>query len=454
VSADHGWEGRLEHGGEPAELAPEHEPPTTSEGRETDWVADHDVRSRDIRPALGTRGGPASWRPDAPGAPVALARPRFGDSRWSFLYGARDTRYAAAEPEPGEVADANRRMRSGPVPELRGPFIKGPVWTWQVPLYMWVGGVASGAAFVAVACDAAGDERSAAIARKVALGAVAPAPLLLIGDLGRPTRFLNMLRVFKPRSPMSTGVWCLVAFSGSAAAAVGADLLGRPREARAVGVATSVLGGYLGSYAGALLACTAVPVWARSRLILGPIFVAAAAATGSAATRLTLVASGLPEDHPTGTALSAIESVALLSELTLSSLAERRLGDAGRALRRGRPGALLIAAKGLVVLGLSLRALIRNAGPRADDASSVLYLVAGLAFRYAWVTAGRASASDEAAVAAMGRGRLSLDEERGGPQLRRAESSRRNPLRLPRTRRAYGEAIRRTSLLVERVLRG
>ena len=65
--------------------------------------------------------------------------------------------------------------------------------------------MASGSAFVSLACDVAGDHRSAAIARKVALGVVAPAPVSLIADLGRPERFLNMTRVFKPRSPMNTG---------------------------------------------------------------------------------------------------------------------------------------------------------------------------------------------------------------------------------------------------------
>ena len=90
-------------------------------------------------------------------------------------------------PSPGQVAAANRRMRSGPVPEVQGPFINAPVWTWEIPLYFWFGGIAAGSAFVALACDLEGDERSARIARHVALGAVAPAPLLLIGDLGRPS---------------------------------------------------------------------------------------------------------------------------------------------------------------------------------------------------------------------------------------------------------------------------
>ena len=51
-------------------------------------------------------------------------------------------------------------MRTAPVPDdLQGPFIKPPVWAWEVPLYFWVGGVASGAAFVAHACDLAGRPR-------------------------------------------------------------------------------------------------------------------------------------------------------------------------------------------------------------------------------------------------------------------------------------------------------
>ena len=84
--------------------------------------AEHD----DIRPALGTRGGPASWTPAEPGAPVALARPDFGDAQWSYLYKARDTDYAGAEPAPGQVAAANRRMRGAPVSDIHGPFIHAP----------------------------------------------------------------------------------------------------------------------------------------------------------------------------------------------------------------------------------------------------------------------------------------------------------------------------------------
>jgi formate-dependent nitrite reductase membrane component NrfD len=422
---------------------------------EHEWVADHDTETRDIQPALGTRGGPAPWTAATPGAPVALARPDFGDAQWSFLYKERDTAYAGAEPAFGEVAEANRRMRGAPVSEIRGPFIHAPVWSWEVATYFWLGGMASGSAFVALACDAAGDHRSAAIARKVALGAVGAAPVLLIADLGRPERFLNMMRIFKPRSPMNTGAWCLVAFSGSSGLAVGCDLIGRPKAARALGVLTSLFGSYLGSYTGVLLACTAVPVWARSRMILGPAFIATATATGAAATRLVLVARGLPHGHPTGRALGTIETASMLTELSISALGERRLGNAAEALSRGRPGLYFRTAKSLVAVGLSLRLVARRTGRREHELASFMYLAAGLAFRFAWINAGRASATDDAAVVAMSRDRRSPhNDDPHQPWQKRALSIRRSPLPLPDTaRRAYGEALRRTSLAIERRLR-
>ena len=396
-------------------------------------------KHRDMTPATGSRGEPAAWRPAVAGADVALAQPAFGDARESFLYGP-DTRYSGAEPQPGQVAAANRRMRSEPVADLRGPFLKAPVWTWEVPLYFWLGGVASGSAFVALAADLAGDERSAAVARKVALAAVVPAPALLVSDLGRPARVLNMLRVFKPRSPMSLGAWCLAAFSSVGAGAVGADLLGLRRTARGMGAVNALLGGYLGSYAGVLLAATAVPVWARSRIFLGPIFVATATATGAAATRLVLSATGQAEDHPTRTALARLETAAILTELVLSAVNERRLGRAGDALSGDAAGRQFATAKGLVGCGLALGLV---GGRRGRNVAGVLYLAGGLAFRIAWLEAGRASARDDEAVALTAR----------GPQQSKAAGNR--PSRVPASAplRVWSRTIGWASLALERLLR-
>ena len=353
-------------------------------------------------PALGTRGGPARWFRHRQGAPVAKHSGGFRDGAWSFLYG-DDTEYAVEGRDDGAV-EAARAARTGPAPEVvQGPMMKPAVWTWEVPLYFWTGGVAAGAGFVALACDVAGDGASAATARKVSLAAVTPSPLLLIADLGRPARFLNMLRIFKPRSPMSMGAWCLTVYGNLIAGAVAADLLGRERTARKLGAVAVVPGAYLGSYTGVLLASTAVPVWARSRLFLGPIFTATATATGAAATRLALVATGVPEGHPTRLALGRVETGAITAELALSLVNEWRLGELRNAVSEGPAGLLFKAAKAGVSAGLALRLLRRRVGPDSHHVASGLYLAAGLAFRYAWVVAGRASAHDHKAVAETAR---------------------------------------------------
>jgi formate-dependent nitrite reductase membrane component NrfD len=358
--------------------------------------------TRDVTPAVGRRGEPGRYRRAFEGAKVALAKPAWGDARWSYLYD-KDTRYSAASTN-GQVAAAARRAREGEeIPEVQGPIIRPAVWTWEVPLYFWFGGVATGSSFVALACDAAGDHDSARIARRVTLAAVTPAAPLLVMDLGRPMRFLNMMRIFKPRSPMSMGAWCLSAFSGAAFGAVAADLLDRPRLARVLGGKTAVLGLYLGSYTGVLLASTAVPVWARSRLLLGPIFIATATAKGAAANRLVLAATGLPTGHPTRNALGTIETLAMGAELALSTVNEKRLGRLARSLEEGRPGKFFQAAKWMIRVGLALRLTRSRGGPWVHHLASVLFLLAGLAFRFGWVGAGRASALDHEAVARMHR---------------------------------------------------
>jgi hypothetical protein len=358
---------------------------------------------RDVTPAVGRRGEPGRWGHEE-GEVVAGFRPRWADARWSFLYD-EGTRYARRLAANGRVRAAARRARGGsevPVP-VGGPVINAPVWTWEVPVYFWFGGVATGSSFVAVACDAVGDHRSAAAARKLTLAAILPGAPLLILDLGRPERFLHMMRIFKVRSPMSMGAWCLSAFSGAAGGAVAADLLGRPRLARLLGVKTAVLGTYLGSYTGVLLASTAVPLWGRSRAFLPPIFICTAAAGGAAANRLALAATGTPAGHPTREALGMVETAAMAAELVLLGVNERRLGRLADALEEGRPGAAYRLAKWAVRSGLALRFVRPTAGPWIDHLASVLYLLAGLGFRLAWVGAGRASAHDHEAVALTAR---------------------------------------------------
>ena len=118
----------------------------------------------------------AAARPLAPGAARArrsrctapTGRTRAGRSCTSD-----DTDYARGDRPPTAVEEAARRARGRPPDLVQGPMMKPPVWTWEIPLYFWLGGIAAGSSFVALACDLAGDHRSARVARLVALGALA-----------------------------------------------------------------------------------------------------------------------------------------------------------------------------------------------------------------------------------------------------------------------------------------
>src|ERR1051325_7340755 len=97
--------------------------------------------------------------------------------------------------------------------------LKPPVWTWEVPLYFFVGGAAGAAAIIgSVAEWAGGDGRLARDAKWIPAAGGPLSAALLTSDLGRPERFVNMLRVFKPHSAMSVGSWTLTAFSASSTA--------------------------------------------------------------------------------------------------------------------------------------------------------------------------------------------------------------------------------------------
>jgi formate-dependent nitrite reductase membrane component NrfD len=97
---------------------------------------------------------------------------------------------------------------------------------------------------------------------------------LLIVDLGRPMRFLHMLRVFKPTSPLSVGSYILSPFSALTVATAGLQALPWFPAVRALKVArwipglrkaaaarSAVFGGPMTTYTAVLLASTATPSW-------------------------------------------------------------------------------------------------------------------------------------------------------------------------------------------------
>ncbi|WP_420813821.1 NrfD/PsrC family molybdoenzyme membrane anchor subunit, partial [Phytoactinopolyspora endophytica] len=102
------------------------------------------------------------------------------------------------------------------------PIIKPPTWkNPDVPAYFFLGGLAGASSAMAALGDMSGRPRLARVGCLAAAAGAAGGTVALIHDLGRPERFLNMLRVFKPTSPLSMGSWLLASFgtlSGAAAA--------------------------------------------------------------------------------------------------------------------------------------------------------------------------------------------------------------------------------------------
>ena len=276
------------------------------------------------------------------------------------------------------------------------------VWTWEVPLYFWFGGIATGSRLRGrwPPTWRATTPRPRWRGRWRWPAALPCAPLLIM-DLGRPLRFLNMLRIFKPRSPMSMGAWCLSAFSSTRGRGGGR----RPDRARARGARAGRGHRVLRHLPGLLhRACCWPPPRCRcgraAELFLPPIFVCTATATGAAATRLALAATGTASATPRARRWARSRPPPMAMELGLSTVNEKPPGPPGRAAGAG-PARARSSRWPSGACAPAWRCASRaSAGARGRTTlASVLYLLGGLAFRFAWVGAGRTSAGDDEAVA-------------------------------------------------------
>ena len=261
------------------------------------------------------------------------------------------------------------------------PLLKPPVWTWEVPAYFFIGGAAGAAAVIAAAAQLGGvEEELVRDARWIAaIGSAASAPLL-ISDLGRPERFLNMLRVFKPQSPMSMGVWTLTAFGGaSSLAAIARRNTNLPiRMAGDLSaIVSAAVGLVMATYTGVLLGATAIPVWKQHVRLLPAHF--GASALGAAASLLEL------RGHR-HTALNALGLGAAIFETVAAVAIETGDDPESAPLRDGRSG--MLTRLGGVLAG-PIPLFLRLMGARRSAA--VATLAGSLITRFAWVEAGKTS---------------------------------------------------------------
>jgi hypothetical protein len=269
------------------------------------------------------------------------------------------------------------------------PLLKRPVWTWEIPAYFFVGGAAGAAAVIgAVANVAGGDRDLVRDARWIAAAGGAMSPPLLISDLGRHDRFLNMLRVFKLQSPMSVGAWTLVAFSHASGAAAFADLVDRKSggrlPVRVLGNAAEVLsaatGLVLSTYTGVLIGATAIPVWSHNVRLLPLHF--GASGVGSAVSLLELAGHRNRALNLLGIGAAAVETAIGFSLEGRSdpALDPLKHGDSGHITRLGG------------ILSGPVPLAIRLLGGRSMNARRVAAastIVGSILTRAGWLAAGR-----------------------------------------------------------------
>ncbi len=295
------------------------------------------------------------------------------------------------------------------------PLLKASLWRWEIVWYFFLGGLAAGCYVVASIASLFGSPEDTAVVRMgyyLSLLALLPCPPLLIKDLGRPERFLHMLRVFNRKSPMSQGVWGLLSFSlfcglTGVSQASHDGLFGRwwgakvlaalPRKALAIPGTLFAL--FLGGYTGILLAATSVPLWSRSKL-MGAIFISSAISTSTALLSLVLHVTGASAS--TLRKLGKLEWTAMLLETASIIAFLRGSGRAARVLvgtasdEHGRTFWSFMFGGGLMLPWLLQTFLLF--GKRAEKRTSiigvlvsVLTLLGGYFLRHTMVEAGRSS---------------------------------------------------------------
>lgn len=280
------------------------------------------------------------------------------------------------------------------------PAVKAPQWTWEVPAYFFVGGASGAAAVIAFAANLThADRRLVRDARWLAAIGGALSPALLVADLGVPSRFLNMLRVFKIQSPMSVGSWTLVAFSSSSAFAAFNQELRRRRGGRGAKFVSStaelfsaLCGLVLASYTGVLIGATAVPVWSESVSLLPIQFTGGGFSTAASLLEL--------RGHSDSRALNIIGITSAAIETWVGAKIEVSRKPALRPIKRGKLGWFRRFAGllcGPVPFVLRLISTITEDAERSRKlrrAAAVSSVAGSIMMRATWIAAGKASARD------------------------------------------------------------
>ncbi|QTD96209.1 NrfD/PsrC family molybdoenzyme membrane anchor subunit [Streptomyces cyanogenus] len=270
------------------------------------------------------------------------------------------------------------------------PVLNKPTWKpLDIAGYLYLGGLAGASSLLAAGAGVTGRPALGRAAKLGAAGSITLSLAALVHDLGRPARFLNMLRVFKPTSPMSVGSWILSGYVPLALAAAATDVAGRYRLVGSAATAgAAVLGPAVATYTAVLLSDTAVPSWHEGYRQL-PFVFAGSAATSAAGLALAAV--------PSGQAGPARRMAVLGAGLELGAfrVMKLRMGLTAEPFEQGRPRRLLRTAEALTAGGAALALLsARVRDRRLAVAAGAALLTGSAALRFGVFHAGVASAED------------------------------------------------------------
>jgi Polysulphide reductase, NrfD len=306
----------------------------------------------------------------------------------------------------GVVTGRGVDVAGGPMPRRPGyygqPVVRPPVWTWEIPIYFFVGGLGGMSAVIALGAALFDQFDVARTAMWVAAIASVLSPVLLILDLGRPRLFLHMLRVFKPQSAMSMGAFILAGFGMCVvpglialelqtlhvfAGAIDQIL----RVAAGILIfGSAILGVLLATYTGVLIGATAIPAWFLHHKLLPIHF--GTAGLGSAAALLELIGHRIAPLNAIGLFAAAVETV-LLIWLSLN-----KHGAADRAIHEHRSGWLIRIGE---VLTGPLPLVLRFFG--VTPLAAISFLLGALVSRFGWIAVGKISGRDPESVFASQR---------------------------------------------------
>jgi formate-dependent nitrite reductase membrane component NrfD len=290
--------------------------------------------------------------------------------------------------------DVGRRRRDEFTSYYGRPVIKEPVWTPEIPVYFFTGGLGGASAGLAFVARLRGRRKLARAATANAFAGIAVSPLLLISDLGVPKRFLNMLRVFKVTSPMSIGSWLLTLEGALVTVTAAHEFLGLfPKPlARLAGGLSALLGMPVATYTAALIGNTSVPVWHEGHKELPFAFAGGSAMAAGAAAALLA-----PNEAAPARRLAMLGAV---TEAASMELSKKSMGKIAEPYSTGAAGKLQKATIACAGTGTLLLVLAEaRGGGRARRgrglgiAGSALMLAGSMLGRWTVFKAGFQSAA-------------------------------------------------------------